>query len=211
MIRKVLVLLTAASAVIAHAEVSPYISVSGGYGGIIDADTVKVTGGTTDNGSMTFNSGGVIEGAFGLKFDQGLGIWPIRAEAAVFYQMNEVDTMSDSTGATTEVNNTDLEIAALMGNVYLDILTGSFVSPYVMAGIGGANVNFAEDGADNKNDSIVLYQIGAGVAFNFSKHWSADIKVKYFGGDDYKYVNGNDSTTVDISGVQAQAGFKVVF
>jgi len=116
------------------------------------------------------NGGFIGEGAIGLAYQEDVCTSTLRAELAFSFQQ---DTIDDSEG------DFDVETMAVMVNGYFDLYTETDFTPYLLAGIGRANV---DDGSDDTY--TFAYQFGAGLGYSVTEHIILDLKYKYFGTDD---------------------------
>ena len=193
MIRKILIVSIAmSSTAMAQTKITPYLSLSGGYGMLNDSD-IKLNG--VDLPEATYDDGTIIEGAVGLKFDKGMDVSPLRAELALAHQTND-DQDGDETTMQT-----------LMVNAYLDIFTGTPLSPYLTIGAGTANVDNEAVGDD---DSAAL-QAGAGLGYALTKNIILDLKYRYIMAEDLEFKSAGSKATVEISGHQLQLGARYEF
>ena len=70
------------------------------------------------------------------------------------------------------------ETQAVLANLYYDINTGSKLTPYIGAGIGGAKVKFSvEDESEDK--TTFAWQIGAGIAYALTDKLSLDMGYRF--------------------------------
>ncbi len=203
MFQKTLIILSlSAITALSQTEVTQYLSVSGGFGNLAEGD-ININ---TESGKSSYDQGGSFEIAYGVKLDKGVETFPARFEIAGGYQANKMNEFDISGGGTLPLDG-DVQTFSLMGNAYLDILTGSFVTPYLMIGLGGANVDFEGD-----DDNVFLFQIGAGAGFEVSEHWIIDLKLKAFTAPgDYNFDDGTTTATAEISGAQVQIGARYMF
>lgn len=141
--------------------------VEGRAGGVIleDADLNDDTGtlaafGITDL-EQSFDPGFLVDGAIGFAHDSGL-----RGEVAFGYRQNDLDELSGRVGGVSSEAGVDGDMSAFttMANVYYDIRFGSRLVPYVGGGLGLAVINFEIEGEDD-DDSVLAWQVGAGVAY----------------------------------------------
>jgi opacity protein-like surface antigen len=191
MLKKLLLIALMGSVAIAQAKVSPYVSLSGGLNILEDIDF----DGRFSGGSAEFDPGFVIAGAFGLAFDN----IPVRTELEVSWQKNDLDKINsfESDG--------DQKTFAMMWNGYFDIKTGSALTPYILAGIGAADV-------DDDIDTLFAYQVGAGLGYAVNENIILDLKYKYFMTEDFDDDDG--IYTVDFDGLavhQVQMGIRYQF
>lgn len=159
-----------ASPSLAGAEVSPYVSLSGGVG-IAHSSDIKLNSGYTflsGDGEVKYDAGYAIEGAVGASMDS------FRAEFALGYQENSIDSISNNTA-----NNSDLSVLSYMVNCYADLAKENEISPYIMAGLGGATVD-AKYETLSDNSSVFAWQIGVGASYAASENVTFDLGYRYF-------------------------------
>ncbi|NTV60217.1 MAG: porin family protein [Chlorobiaceae bacterium] len=144
---------------LSHAATNPYVSISGGTGFMTNA-TVN---GTDD--AIAYETGYLINGAVGLRSGS------VRIEAEVGYHQNDFKY---------PVFDDNIAIWSFMANGYYDIsLNESGITPYVMAGLGVANVTWNYTGADD-NDTAFAWQVGAGLGFKVADRTTIDVGYRYF-------------------------------
>lgn len=102
-----------------------------------------------------------ISAAIGYKLPANL-----RAEAELAYR----DNNNSALGLDGNVKS-----FAGLANGYLDIPTGSVVTPYIGAGVGMAQVK-----QDDEKDTVLAYQAMAGLSFDVSPQTSFVLGYKYF-------------------------------
>lgn len=188
---------------LASAEMKPYVRVAGGIGMPANTD-VKFGDGSEAKDFLEYKSGYAVEGAVGAKMDM------LRVEAAIGYQSSDVDKINfDNLSLTSdqiEAAGLDLSasITSVMANAYADFNTGGGFMPYLMGGIGYANVsvkaansNYTETSAD---ENAFAWQVGAGVGINASEDVTVDLGYRYFGTSDIE-VEGNGSFNVSSGSV----------
>lgn len=167
---------------LASASMNPYVSISGGAGIMQDS---------SENGfsnAVQYGTGYLINGAFGLKNDA------FRVEAEIGYHSNSIDSYY-GLPYTPDTNN--LNLWSFMANAYYDFnMTDSDISPFIMGGLGLANVSWDYPGG-SEDDSVFAWQLGAGVAFRATKKLNIDVGYRYFSTADvdmfggYKYSIGS--------------------
>lgn len=103
----------------------------------------------------------------------------IRLEGELAYRYNETDEFqkSDLDGDITSV--------ALMFNAAVDFVNKTAFTPYVLGGVGVANVSFNdfEQGGVtllDDDDTVLAYQVGAGCSFNLTEKLDLDLGYRYF-------------------------------
>ncbi|ASQ91231.1 hypothetical protein CHL67_10190 [Prosthecochloris sp. GSB1] len=177
---------------------TPYVGLSAGAAFLTDSD-IEVDGTEFDE-AIEYKAGFAVNGAVGLDGDM------YRVEGAIGYQVNDFDSMYGMEIPDDE----DVEVAILsfMANGYLDIeMPSAPITPYVMAGVGLANVDFKfED--DSDDDTVFAYQLGAGIGFEASPNVTLDLGYRYFATSD---VEPEDDVEVSIASHNVMAGVRVGF
>ena len=163
MIRHVITTLVVASALAAQA--APYISLSGGGSFLAVEDRSAQS---TDH----LDEGFVGEAAVGLAYcpiecDTSV----LRGEIAYAFQNAKAEMAGDD----------DVDITTIMFNGYLDLCNDSSIDPYLMFGVGRADI---ESGPYDRSE--LAYQIGGGIGYSMSEHIILDLK--------YRYLNLEDDT-----------------
>jgi opacity protein-like surface antigen len=189
------VLLAAVS--FAQENTKPYIRVSGGGAVLNDAD-LSESGFTTVEAE--FDAGYVLGAAGGVE----LGVLPVRVEAEFGYQKNDIDKLK-AFGTSVSVDG-DVSIMTLMLNGYYDFKNKSFITPYLMAGVGAARID-AELEGDSEDDTVLAVQVGAGLAFEVTENVSIDTEYRYFLTDDPDFGD----IEAEISGHRLQVGVRYTF
>lgn len=198
--KKLIVLCTVLLAFFVSAPASyaatPYASVSGGVSLLSDSDADTLWG--TENDVTDYDAGYGFSGAIGL--DGGM----YRLEGALGYQSNNIKTHWGWT-----VVDQDLSILSFMANGYLDLdMPGSMIEPYVMAGIGLANVTH-DYGFDSDSGTSLAYQFGAGVGFQAVPKLTFDLGYRYFMTGDVAFEDIEPDTEYSVSGHNFVAGVRV--
>jgi len=174
------------SAAPAMAEGNPYVS--GSVAVTIPGDVEY------SNDDLTkFKTGEAFNLALGYNFN------PVRAEIAVGYQLNAFDKEYIAADNETynygqaindnHLKNFNLKALTAMANCYYDIKTSTDVTPYVMGGMGIANL---DSGDGWVNDTDFAWQLGAGVGIKASDKITVDIGYRYLKSDGVKDVDGED-------------------
>lgn len=177
----------------------PYVSLTGGMGFLTDSEVES--GGVTIDDALEYNSGFVVNGAIG--FDGGM----YRVEAAVGYQRNGIDKVYSI--PVPDDWDANVSIWSFMANGYLETeMEGAEVVPYLMAGIGMANVTY-DDTFGSSDDSAFAYQFGAGIGVEVSKNVMLDLGYRYFATAD---VNPDDlGMEFSIASHNVLAGVRIGF
>lgn len=158
-----------------------YVSAAGGAAWLNDIDifTGSSYTGETDAGWAAI-------GAAGYHFGNGF-----RGELEVGYRQNDGLVFSNFEGVP--VADFDVDALDVMANGYYDFRTGSFIEPYVGAGVGMANVNFDFGPGEGEDDAWAFaYQFIGG--FNVPLPNS---RVSLFA--DYRYL-ATEGLDVDFGG-----------
>ena len=189
-----LALLLAAAAIAAHAQPygqsRMYGSVTGGVALATDSDFDD----PAFSGEISYEPGLALLGALGAEM-AGTGV---RLEGELGLRYNEIDEVSfDGLGSASL--DGDATALSIMFNGYYDFgMTGP--SPFIMAGVGFADVEFDADDDDigSSDDDVLAYQFGAGVALPIARTISIDGSYRYFAtseldieGTDVEYATHN--------------------
>jgi opacity protein-like surface antigen len=156
----------------------PYVSLSGGAVFLEDSDLEADNLGLS--GEAEFDTGFVVSGAAGYAFD-AFGSATVRVEAEVAYRQNDVDTITVTGVGTGSGGDAEVSVLSGMANLAVDILTWSIVKPYVLVGIGVANVTLESDDLDvDEDDTVFAYQAGAGLGFAVTETITLFAGYRYF-------------------------------
>ncbi|TLU87749.1 MAG: porin family protein [Chlorobium sp.] len=165
----------------APALANPYISGSVGLGIFGNSDLKDPDTGVLYTGAngQTYKSGIPFGGAIGLKHDA------YRFEAALGYQSNDLKSYEGESITSGDSVST----LTYMLNGYYDIdVKSKSISPYVMAGLGGASItakNTASTSdpighpAEEKSTSVFAWQVGAGVGIKAANNLTVDLGYRY--------------------------------
>jgi len=142
---------TALAATPLHAS-GPYVSGSAGIGIPGDWDE-------TSYGVFKVKTGVPLYCAVGYNYGSA------RLEAAAGYQKFDWKDVAEDTSITT-----------LMANAYYDFDTSSNYRPYVMGGLGIADVNVSWD---TDSSTVFAWQLGAGIGVKAGNGWTVDLGYRY--------------------------------
>ena len=163
---------------------TPYASASLGSGSM---NKSSVDG---ESDVLEYNSGFGFNGAVGLEGKR------TRVEFAVGHQANDVDKINGISPSRYGINM-NFSTWTFMANGYVDFPTKSpGITPYLMAGMGLADVNvkFSDEAASGYSitysDSVFAWQIGGGVGIKASDKVTVDLG--------YRYLSPSDVTILDI-------------
>jgi len=200
MFKKVVVLtalLISCYSVGAMAAEGPYLS--GNLGITMPTDSDISEGGVS--GEITYDTGVAIGGALGFNFDVG------RLEAELGYKTADIDEVSVN-GLGSASANGDWSILSFMANGYFDFNLNPAVKPFVMAGIGMANVTLDSNDLDvDDSDTVFAYQVGVGVGFALNNKVTFDVSYRYMGTQDPEI----DGVDVEYGSHNILAGVRVKF
>jgi len=146
-----------------------YIGAGGGLNYHEEADI----GGVRFNGDADFDLGFALMGVIGYSFGGP------RIEGELSYRSNSTDKATVINPVTNNVARRpdgDLDTIALMANLYYDFDIGSFVTPYIGAGIGGAYAEYDDIG----EEVVFAYQGIVGASFYLDENIDAFVDYRYF-------------------------------
>ncbi len=163
----------------------PYMSIGAGVVSANDSDLHTVNGPV----SFEFDAGYAAAMALGQSFDY------FGAELEFSYL--EVDFDNGSYAGISSPVEGDASVLALMANVYFNFFSGSFLIPFVTAGMGAAQVKTSSLTTPNDNymlesddDTVFAYQIGAGVDCWVNEKTAVYVKYRYFATADPQFWLG---------------------
>ena len=187
----VLMVLAIILGVRAAADAAPYVSLNMGTVWVNDADYIysePYAGDPNyrDEGELSFDTGFVLNAAFGYAYDNGF-----RAELEYGFRANDLDR-ADGTDYYfgrpydySESLSGDVMTNSFMANVFYDFAPRSPVSPFIGGGIGFANIEGDIDfQPDIDDDNVFAYQLGAGVAFALNPKMKIDVQYRFFATED---------------------------
>lgn len=181
-------------------ELSPYASIKGGYNFGHDRLTLS-----SDffKEKMKFNTDNTwsVHPAFGLKFDfDDFEYISLRAEAEYMISENGKKKRSDVSGSDVTDTNVSISPMGMLLNAYVDINTGTFITPFVTAGVGYGDLKvkvamgYYESGEYDGSsqylfydDSNVFWNIGLGFSLALTDNISLDAQYRYI---DFGNING---------------------
>ena len=165
-----------------------YVGAHGGVNWTLDGEF----GGFSD---LTYETGFAAGATIGYKWSMNL-----RTELEATYRENDFDEFV-GTPVTGDVSSW-----AFMANVFYDFDMGSPVVPYLGGGIGAAVVTF--DSAVKEDDTVVAFQLGAGIGYEFTPNLVGSLDFRFFGTDDPEVTSGVD---FEYYNVALMAGLRVGF
>jgi outer membrane protein OmpA-like peptidoglycan-associated protein len=165
-------------------------------------------GGATD--IVKYNAGWGVSGSGGYAYGNG-----IRTELEVAYRRNQVDSIKGPGSASPYDGH--IRNINFMGNVLYDFATGTRLTPYIGAGVGGALVN-AEDmytinGRTLDSERFMFaYQGIAGVQLALDHNWSFTTDYRYVRTLDPKFkTNLGDKATTENASHNVLIGLRYQF
>jgi opacity protein-like surface antigen len=189
------------ASVSAHAE-SDFMEgvyIGGALGLSSFADSESEGGGVSVENS--FDMGGAFAASVGKSFADGL-----RGEVEISYREADIDTFDAVSAGGTTINlgtglNGDGSVSALavLANVAYDFDTGTEFAPYLLGGIGLAQVTIDDARvagvllADD-DDTVFAYQLGGGVAFDVSSELVLDAGYRFFSTADPSFTDSAGSS-----------------
>lgn len=170
MLKRLVLCMLLGSIAAVQAEVSPYISASGGVAWMNNIE-FDIDG--SEDVELEMDPDFTGEAAVGIA------IQSVRLELAYIWQENDSDRIEMPAGAVDIEDDATVEVQAVMVNGYIalpmdDIGNGSPV-PYIFGGIGQATIDIES----NEEDELA-FQVGVGVGYNISEHVILDLKYRYF-------------------------------
>jgi opacity protein-like surface antigen len=174
-----------------------YVGLRGGASILSDSDmTIELGGGGSIPATLLYEPGWTGSLAGGYAWDNGFAV-----EGEFTFRQNGLDG-EELMGALIPVGG-HLRSYALMANGYYRVNTGSIVTPYVGAGVGGAllTVDAESVGGDFNDDSVEFaYQAMAGLMVEITPQLDAGLEYRFFGTTTPSFsdtVVGGGAVTVD--------------
>ncbi|MBF0356042.1 MAG: OmpA family protein [Alphaproteobacteria bacterium] len=174
-----------------------YTGLMGGYNILEDGST---SGGAI-NGKAEYEGGFAVLGALGWDYGR-YSFGNLRSELELGYRRNGGDKVTGTaTGVGTGNASGDVQAVSLMLNGLYDLPINFPVRPYVGAGLGGAWVDFdnikTSTGTFLKDSEMQFaYQGIAGLGWEITNNWRANLDYRYFATLDPSVKHGN-GTGVD--------------
>jgi len=179
--KKLLLSLSLACLLATPAYAAPYVSGSVGVGFPSDSD-VTFSDGSVNKGGLTSKTGVPFGGAVGIKNDA------YRLEVALGYQSNKVDTWKHLPNSSDDTYS----FFTYMVNGYYDVdIKNPSITPYLMAGLGGASVTAKNEGYADQTSNVFAWQVGAGIGIKATTHLTVDIGYRYLKPSSFSDVYGS--------------------
>ncbi|MGN8342735.1 outer membrane protein [Pseudomonas sp. SMV71] len=185
----------------------PYVSAMGGVNWVARQD---LTQNDLDFVEMQYNqplhSGYATGLAVGWGFPVGL-----RPEVEVAYRRNTLDQFNHRVyeGGGSIQGKGEEEASSIMANLWYDVTNLpaplSRLTPYVGGGLGYAvlTISGLEAGGvqfgGTHRDTVPAYQLGAGLGYELSEHWSMSLDYRYFKTREAHYGNISGLPEGDVS------------
>lgn len=181
LISAILFVFTMLPGVSCGASSGPYLSGHVGMAFMGDNDISKNYGILNVEGDMEFEPGYELILAGGYKWQM------LRLEGEIGYQRNSIDSINGCVGpvCVSDVSSSgDASTLSFLANGYVDIDNQTSLTPYITAGIGLAKMEvndlaIAGFHIGDSEDTIWVYQLGAGVAYDINDHFAVDFKYRY--------------------------------
>jgi len=165
-------------------------------------NTTDVTNPAQVNEESESDTLGVLGVALGYNWKELSGL-PLRTEIEYMYRTDftyKSDPVFKNAAMPTKVD-IDLNVQTLLLSLYLDIPTGTALTPFVGGGVGWAFLESDGDAtlrgagrqeSQNNSETNLAWHLGGGVAYAISDRWTADLAYRYvdFGSMEW----GNTST-----------------
>ncbi len=196
----------------------PFFAVSGGLN-FVAPITLTPSSATYDPRDLEFDAGFVGSASFGHRLNGAL-----RIEGELSYRDNTIAGVTIQTEGPQILNGGSIRAFGIMANGWIDIPTGTRVTPYFGGGAGGAHINLAVDtslggGAGctpcthidyDGSDWVFAYQFGAGIGIANSNGAEFTFDYRYFHADGFTVPAtlgpGGPGTTTDYSAHSAMCG-----
>lgn len=197
-----------------------YVSGNAGVSSLKDASITDTFTGGNIIGEIDFDSG------FGLSGAVGHSWGPFRLEGELSYRQNDLDQIDVQTLNIAGVVFTGLGTANLggdtssfgfMANGYYDFNPGGNWVPFVMAGLGGANLNIDITSVAgvavtyDESDTVLAYQTGFGLGYKIPPDTMITLSYRFFGTSDPTFDDGTDKIESEYQSHNIWAGINVQF
>ena len=176
----------------------------------VDSDAFSAVG--FDDVELSFDTGWLIEGAFGYAHESGL-----RGELALGYRENDADEFEGEflgSSASLDADGT-LDVITTMGNIYYDFNLGTYggatgalanLVPFIGGGIGAAFMDIDDDSADD-DDTVFAWQVTAGLAYHFTPNVAGTVSYAYFSTSDPEF----EDAEIEYDSHNALVGIRYTF
>lgn len=192
-----------APAPVVESEGGPYGAVYGGASWLEDAHVDSDVLG--EDGESDFDTGWIAGGALGYAFG-GETVEP-RAELDFSYRTHDIDEFQ--LGGSSSDPGGDLSTISGLANVWVDVPVTERLKPYAGGGLGAAHVTLDTDDVDD-GDTVFAWQLGAGVAYQFTPRVAATADYRWFNTEDPSFQDDGE-TEVDYGTHNALLGLRFLF
>jgi opacity protein-like surface antigen len=180
----------------------PYISTQMGGSFLADSNMSD----WSDTWTLEFEPG------FASGFAAGFNFGAFRIEGELGYQNNEIDKYKVNgyeygDSYSGHVSSGEMTANSFLGNIYLDFVNPSNVTPYITAGVGTARVELNDFFTQDYDDTVLAYQVGAGLGFQINPHMTIDLKYRYFTTEDPDF----EGLKADLASHNVYCGFRYNF
>jgi opacity protein-like surface antigen len=136
-------------------------------------------------GTMEFDPG------FEFNVTGGYNFGMFRVEGEIGYQKNDIDKVNGCFEGgfggicVSDVSSSgNATILSFLANGYFDFVNKTAFTPYITAGIGEARIKINDFSIErvkigDSADTVLAYQVGAGVAYAVNKNFTIDLKYRY--------------------------------
>lgn len=195
-----------------------YVGGEGGWTHLEDMDFTNGAAAVPNKGTLQPDEGFAAGIVGGYEFSPG-----IRAELEGVYRHNDLNKFNGSLTGPPSISagvGGTASSAALMGNLYYDILKNSPITPYVGAGLGLAavtldNVHMGNTQLFDDTEVSPAYQGIVGAKWQITPAWSVNADYRYFGtiGDSFpaKTVAGQPAIATGYHTHNVMIGFAYHF
>jgi opacity protein-like surface antigen len=200
----------------------PYVS---GFLGISLPTTIDATSTQYSHNAKTFNDRIEFDPGIQIGGSGGFDFGYLRIEGELSYRNGEMSTITEQISKTRIVDvDGRVEVSAAIFNAFFDLRNPSPVTPYIGGGIGFATLLLSDTFGTETNsgyrmrlyesddDTVLAYQIGAGMEIALTKMLSLDIGYRYFATSKAKF-NKNSFTTTEMKfeSHNASVGVRIKF
>ena len=142
-----------------------------------------------------------------------------RFEGELVVGEDDVSSHTLNGGAPLDGPTGGINMAGILANGYYDFSTASALTPYVGAGLGLAMIEAEGFGVDaipdvlDDDDTVIAYQIMAGIGYDLSDRTSLFAEYRYFGTESADVTTsvstGSVDTELDFSSNQFRFGVRI--
>lgn len=184
-----------------HSWAQGYFSGNAGAVWLQDSDLTRYA---TDKlpgirGEVSFEPGYCFTAAIGSKSSSS----GLRPELEFGYRRNNLDQVRVF-GNEPSDRKGKMSSTSLMGNLFYDF--GKWgISPFVGVGVGFAHLELDMNNVGEENDSVIAYQVMAGIGFPVSRRVKIDVQYRFFETSDPEF----DGADAEYAAHNVMVGFRV--